>query len=166
MAAHETRACIALGSNLGDRVSHLERAISDLQRTPGVRVDSVSSIYETDPVGGPAQGAFLNAALTAATTLSARALLDLLQAIEARAGRTREGGLDAPRTLDLDLLLYGAEQWDAVDLVVPPPRMHQRPFVLVPLADVAPDAVHPILGETVAVLAKKAGRAGVRSFTS
>ncbi|HJO23581.1 MAG: 2-amino-4-hydroxy-6-hydroxymethyldihydropteridine diphosphokinase [Myxococcota bacterium] len=165
MAEHETRACIALGSNLGDRVANLERAVDGLRAAPGVRVDALSPFYETDPVGGPPQGAYLNAAIALDTTLSPEELLELLQALEVKAGRSRDGERNTARVLDLDLLLYGAEKRDAPDLILPHPRMHERAFVLVPLADIVPEAVHPTLGESVAELASRLGRTGVRAAT-
>jgi 2-amino-4-hydroxy-6-hydroxymethyldihydropteridine diphosphokinase len=145
-----TRAWIALGSNVGDRRAHLERALAGLARTPATRVVRSSSWIETDPVGGPAgQGPYLNGVAELETELGPRELLDQLLALERDAGRVRtvEG---APRTLDLDLLLHGEARIDEPGLVVPHPRMEQRTFVLAPLAELAPDLVLPRSGRTVA----------------
>jgi 2-amino-4-hydroxy-6-hydroxymethyldihydropteridine diphosphokinase len=128
-------AYVALGSNLGDREAHLAHAVTALRATPGVEVEALSSVRETAPVGGPPQGAYLNAVVELRTQLTARALLERLLEIEAEAGRVRGPQRNAPRTLDLDLLLYGDEQIDEPGLVVPHPRMQQRGFVLEPLAE-------------------------------
>jgi 2-amino-4-hydroxy-6-hydroxymethyldihydropteridine diphosphokinase len=130
------RAYIGLGSNLGDRKGTLLAAIERLAATPGVTVAAVSSFRETDPVGAIVdQPRFLNGAVALETTLPARALLDVLLAIEAELGRTREGPAGGPRTLDLDLLLYGDEAIDEPGLQVPHPRLHERAFVLEPLGE-------------------------------
>jgi 2-amino-4-hydroxy-6-hydroxymethyldihydropteridine diphosphokinase len=130
------RAFLALGSNLGDRRSYLGTAV---QRIPDVV--GVSRLYETDPVGGPpGQGAFLNCVIELQTTRTARELLGLAQAAEAAAERVRVERW-GPRTLDVDVLLVGDEVVDDPDLTVPHPRMWQRGFVLVPLADLAPELV-------------------------
>jgi 2-amino-4-hydroxy-6-hydroxymethyldihydropteridine diphosphokinase len=126
-----TRAYLALGSNLGERVQHLQRAVDSLAVAQHVTVVAVSSIYETDPVGGPEQGRFLNAVVALDTTLTPRELLVLAQRIE------RWG----PRTLDVDVLLVGDTVVSEPDLEVPHPRMWERGFVLAPLHDVAPDLV-------------------------
>jgi len=148
-------ACIALGSNLGDRETHLAGAIAALRRSPGTEVVAVSAVYETDPVGPPPQGPYLNAAVRVETALAPGELLDCLRRIEASQGRHRSRERWAPRTLDLDLLLYGDERIDEPGLVVPHPRLHERAFVLEPLRDVAAELVHPILGETVDELARR-----------
>ena len=108
-------------------------------------------MHETEPFGPVAQGPFLNAAAVIETALSARALLRALLAIELMAGRNREADVErcGPRTLDLDLLLYGGAVIEEPDLVVPHPRMHERVFVLAPLTEIAPGDVHPVLGRTV-----------------
>lgn len=128
-------AYVALGSNLGDREAHLARAVEALRATPGVEVEALSTIRETAPVGGPPQGPYLNAVVELRTGLAARTLLERLLEIEAEAGRARGPQRNAPRTLDLDLLLYGDQEIDEPDLVVPHPRMQQRAFVLEPLAE-------------------------------
>jgi 2-amino-4-hydroxy-6-hydroxymethyldihydropteridine diphosphokinase len=156
------QAYVALGSNLGDRAGHLAHAVAALRSAAGVEVTGLSSVYETDPVGGPRQGRYLNAVLSLETTLAPELLLDLLLAIEAREGRVRAGVRDAPRALDLDLLLYGDRSIDVPGLRVPHPRLHERAFVLAPLAEIAPGCVHPLLGETAAELARRLGRGGVR----
>ena len=148
-------ACVALGSNLGEREARLAGAIAALRGTRGVRVSAVSAVYETEPVGPPPQGRYLNAALRLRTTLSARALLERLHAIEAAAGRSRGRQRNAARSLDLDLLLYGDRKIDEPGLCVPHPRLHERPFVLEPLREVAADWRHPLLGESVAALAER-----------
>jgi 2-amino-4-hydroxy-6-hydroxymethyldihydropteridine diphosphokinase len=130
------RAYVALGSNLGDREATLRAAVERLGGAPGIEVVAVSRLRETDPVG-PVQDQprFLNGAVALETTLSARALLARLLEVERELGRTREGPQGGPRTLDLDLLLYGEERIDEPGLRVPHPRLHERPFVLEPLAD-------------------------------
>jgi len=128
-------AYIALGSNIGERASHLRTALAALATTPGLRLLRVSSFHETAPVGGPpGQGPYLNAAALLETTLSPRALLDTLLTIESQAGRTRSVP-NAPRTLDLDLLLYSDLAISEPDLQVPHPRMWSRPFVVGPLSE-------------------------------
>jgi 2-amino-4-hydroxy-6-hydroxymethyldihydropteridine diphosphokinase len=130
------RAYVALGSNLGDREATIRAAVAALDAEPGVRVAAVSALVETDPVGLVDQPRFLNGALALETSLPPRALLDLLLDIERRFGREREGvPSQGPRTLDLDLLLYGEEQIDEPGLTVPHPRLAERAFVLRPLAE-------------------------------
>ena len=130
------RAYVGLGSNLGDREATLRAAVEQLAATPGVELVAVSSLRETDPVGPITdQPRFLNGAAAVETRLSARALLDRLLEVEAALGRTRDGPAGGPRTVDLDLLLYGDEQIDEPGLQVPHPRLHERRFVLEPLAE-------------------------------
>ena len=129
------RALLALGSNLGDRWGHLRDAVAALPD-----VAAVSDVYETPPVGGPEQGAYLNLAVRLETDLDARALLVEARRLEAAAGRQRIEHW-GPRTLDVDVLWVDGQEVDEPDLVVPHPRMFQRAFVLVPLRDVAPDLV-------------------------
>jgi 2-amino-4-hydroxy-6-hydroxymethyldihydropteridine diphosphokinase len=131
------RVYVALGSNLGDREQTLLEAVEVLGAEPGVEVVAVSRLIETEPVGVLDQPRFVNGVVALDTTIPARALLDLLLDIERRFGRRREGvRAQGPRTLDLDLLLYGELEIDEPGLQVPHPRMHERPFVLEPLAEV------------------------------
>src|SRR5262249_4147867 len=135
-----TRAYLALGSNLGDRAAFLQYAVDDLAGTDGVDIAAVSRVYETAPVGGPPQDAFLNAVVALDTTLDPRALLALAQRIENGAERVRAERW-GPRTLDVDVLLYGDVALADPELTVPHPRMWERGFVLAPLRDVAPELV-------------------------
>jgi len=162
-----TRAYIALGSNRGDRRAQLSAALDALRSLRGVLSVQPAPIYETDPVGGPAeQGKFLNTAAAVNTDLTAEQLLEKLNQIEADRGRDRNAETErcGPRTLDLDILLFGDEiitpesssdtrhpipDTRKSDLIVPHPRMHQRDFVLRPLNDIAPDVIHPVLKRTI-----------------
>jgi 2-amino-4-hydroxy-6-hydroxymethyldihydropteridine diphosphokinase len=138
-----TIAYIALGSNLGDRKAILDGAIAALRESPGVAGLAVSSLHETDPVGGPAgQGRYLNAAAAVETTLDPLQLLTLLHSIEARFGRVRSARW-GERTLDLDLLLFGDQIIATPELSVPHPSLTARRFVLEPLCEIAPNAVDP-----------------------
>ena len=142
-------ALISLGSNLGDRKALLDSAVASLSETPAVSLRAVSSYHETAPVGGPSgQGAFLNAAAALETTLDPEILLDRLHSIEQQANRVRTVRW-GERTLDLDLLLYGDRVIESPRLSVPHPRMALRRFVLAPLSEVAPDAIHPSLRRTI-----------------
>jgi 3-oxoacyl-[acyl-carrier protein] reductase len=145
-------AYIALGSNLGDRRENLERALQELQEEPGIVLNQVSSYYETAPVGGPpGQRDFLNAAAQLQTELRPEDLLQTLLEIERRLGRVREVH-HGPRTIDLDLLLYDDLDCSGAELTVPHPRLHERLFVLQPLAELAPNVRHPVLGKTIGEL--------------
>jgi 2-amino-4-hydroxy-6-hydroxymethyldihydropteridine diphosphokinase len=160
---HPVRAYVGLGSNLGDRAARLREALVGLAATPGVERVVASAVYETEPVGPP-QGPYLNAVAAIDTTLDAHALLARLAELERAAGRER-GLRNAPRTLDLDLLLFADDCIDAPELVVPHPRLHERAFVLVPLAELAAETVHPRLGLRIGeLLARLPDRGGVRLF--
>ena len=138
---------VALGSNLGDRVAHLDFAVSKLR--PLLRNLKVSRYYDTAPVGVPGpQPLFLNAAAVGHTSMHARDLLDALLAIERERGRERPQA-NAPRTLDLDLILYGDFVLQEPDLIVPHPRFRERRFVLEPLVEIAPGLVDPVTRKTV-----------------
>ena len=134
------RAYLALGSNLGDRAAYLQGAVDELAKTANVRVVAVSRVYETVPVGGPAQDDYLNAVAAIDTDLDPWQLLDVAHACEAHARRVRAERF-GPRTLDVDIRLFGDVEIDDPALTVPHPRMWQRDFVLAPLRDVAPDLV-------------------------
>jgi 2-amino-4-hydroxy-6-hydroxymethyldihydropteridine diphosphokinase len=141
-------AYIALGSNLGDRRANIEAALDWLRDTPRVSVIKVSSLLDNPAVGGPADSPpFLNAVAQIETTWPPRELLDSQLDCEIHLGRQRREKW-GPRTIDLDLLLYGEQVIDEPDLRVPHALMHQRRFVLEPLAEIAPDAVHPLLKKT------------------
>ena len=134
---------IGLGSNLGDRARHIEGALRELAADGDIRVIARSTLHETEPVGGPAgQGRYLNAVAELETALSPRELLERLQAVEAAHGRERTV-LNGPRTLDLDLLLYGQRVIDEPDLCVPHLRMWERAFVLEPLREICSAEIFP-----------------------
>jgi len=141
---------IALGSNVGDRAANLDFAVARLSRI--LSSIKTSRWYETEPVGVGPQPQFLNGALVGDTALTARELLDQLLSIERERGRERPFP-GAPRTLDLDLILYGNQVVDEPGLIVPHPRFRERRFVLEPLAEVAPELVDPLTGRTVQTLA-------------
>ncbi|HWL92590.1 MAG TPA: 2-amino-4-hydroxy-6-hydroxymethyldihydropteridine diphosphokinase [Phycisphaerae bacterium] len=151
-------AFIALGSNLGRRKKNIAAALNALESTRDIEVLKVSPLYETEPEGGPAgQPPFINGVVQIRTTLAPNRLLAVCQRIEGLLGRQREIHW-GPRTIDLDLLSFDVEICSDSNLTLPHPMMHERAFVIQPLADIAPDWVHPVLQQTASTLLESLGR--------
>ncbi|MCD1261859.1 2-amino-4-hydroxy-6-hydroxymethyldihydropteridine diphosphokinase [Paenibacillus athensensis] len=156
----QVTAYVALGSNIGDREAYLRQAIDALSRRDGIEVAALSAMYETEPVGYVDQAAFLNMVIELSTSLPPEQLLLAMQGIESSLGRTRDVHW-GPRTVDLDLLLYGDIQLTAPDLIIPHPRMQERAFVLIPLADVLQQRQAGLLASITEQLERLEGKEGV-----
>ncbi len=141
-------AFIGIGSNLGDKAFNIRQAIRIMAESWKIDVVSVSSLYETEPVGVRDQPDFLNCVVKVETELTPRELLKTLKGIEARMGR-RPGPRWGPRRIDLDILFYGDLTLNEDDLIIPHPRAHERLFALMPLFEIAPDLMHPVLGRSI-----------------
>ena len=149
IAMQPIHAYIGLGSNLGDRAKMIIHATMLIDDLPGIQVVKISQLIETSPVGGPPdQNDYLNGVAELICTVSARQLLDQLLKVETQMGRQRKEKW-GPRCLDLDLLLFGDEIIDEPHLKVPHPLMQKRGFVMIPLCEIAPDLIHPVLGSTM-----------------
>jgi 2-amino-4-hydroxy-6-hydroxymethyldihydropteridine diphosphokinase len=159
VAAQTHTACVALGANIGEPLRQIEAAFTALAALPGTRVLARSSLYRSAPVGYADQPDFINAVAMIETALAPHALLDALLAIERAHGRVREFP-NAPRTLDLDIVLYGDVVLQEPGLTIPHARMLERAFVMLPLAEIAPDAVVPGQGR-VSDLARRVDAASV-----
>jgi 2-amino-4-hydroxy-6-hydroxymethyldihydropteridine diphosphokinase len=156
-----TTAYLSLGSNLGNRQENLDRALKLMSER--MRIGKISSIYDTEPVGLVNQPRFLNLACEVFTRLTPEGLLTLLKGFEQKMGRYSRSG--EPRIIDIDIILFGDVVLDTPDLVIPHPRMHERSFVLIPLTEIAPDVVHPVLKKKIKELNKAAKEVqGVMKF--
>ncbi|MCH7488037.1 MAG: 2-amino-4-hydroxy-6-hydroxymethyldihydropteridine diphosphokinase [Chloroflexi bacterium] len=159
MSGTDTVVYLGLGANLGDRRGALTAALRGIE--PAVRVDAVSSLYETAPVGPQDQLAYYNAACRGVTSMTPRALLDHVKAVERELGRS-EGPRWGPREIDIDILLFGIEVVEEEGLTVPHLELANRAFVLAPLAEIAAHLLHPLLGKSIEELAAAVDQAGVR----
>ena len=155
---------IALGSNQGNSLDILEKSLTALDQIPGITLNTVSSWYQTKPVGTlEPQPDYLNGCALLSVEQTPEELLVILQAIEIQFGRVSKGTLQA-RTLDLDLLLYGDLVLDTPNLTIPHPRMIERAFVLVPLAEIAPDLIEPVSGTKIAKLLRNVDTSSVQPY--
>ena len=156
-------AYLCLGSNLGEREKNLTQALSLLSQE--INLEKVSPAYETEPVGYKEQPLFLNLACQIITDLNPRELLLLAKTIERKMGRAPSRQINSPRLIDIDILFYDNRIIETQDLTIPHPRLPQRAFVLIPLADIAPNLVHPVLGKSIAELASNVqGNSGVKKY--
>ena len=157
---------IALGSNQGNSLNILENSLDTLNQTPGIVLKQSSNWYQTKSVGTPEpQADYINGCALLSAEQTPEELLSILQATEMQYGRVGKGTLQ-PRTLDLDLLLYGDVVLNTPNLTIPHPRMTERAFVLVPLAEIAPDWIEPLSGKKIARLRRKVNTSGVRPYTT
>ncbi|MBI5903708.1 MAG: 2-amino-4-hydroxy-6-hydroxymethyldihydropteridine diphosphokinase [Deltaproteobacteria bacterium] len=154
---------IAIGSNLGHRAANCARAVELIGRLKDTEVVGKSSLYETEPWGISDQGRFINAAVEVRTSLEPEELFRALKSIEAGMGR-KDAGRWGPRIIDLDIIFYGDMVVEKEGLTIPHPRLQERAFVLVPLNEIAPDLIHPVLKKTVSELMARIGTDGVRRF--
>ena len=145
------RVCLMLGSNLGDRILLINRAIVLIEEQIGVNLKT-SSVFLTEPWGTDNALPYLNLALSLSTNKNAEEVLNLILSIEKELGRIRDGSLNAPRTIDIDIVFYGKQIFNTEKLTLPHPRMHLRRFVLQPLFEIEPDFIHPVLNLSVAEL--------------
>lgn len=152
-------AYLGIGSNLGDRTAACEEAVNSIGRMPGIELRARSSLYETSPVGGPAQGNYINGVVAIGTEIAPLGLLNVLKSIEKKMGRESAPERDHPRVIDIDILLYGDLVLESPELTVPHPRMHTRCFVLKGLYEIDPSLEHPVTGETIRELWNKANAA-------
>ena len=152
-AAVNSEIFIALGSNMGDREENLLRAVAAVGRLPDTRITALSPLYDTEPVGGISQSNFLNAVMRLTSSLSPQQMLKELLRIETAIFKRKRALPWGPRSIDLDILLYGSEVIsNPPDLLLPHPRLHERRFVLAPLADIAPGLIHPVHGISISAL--------------